>query len=90
MVAKAPEIYRRRIAYVRVGLEFTRKMIEAQDLMARYKKSQNKDKEAAERLRALWKELEPIAKEKQNYIYLHAFLKIRNSLHPEPMKEGTW
>ncbi len=62
MVAKAPEIYRRRIAYVRVGLEFTRKMIEAQDLMARYKKSQNKDKEAAERLRALWKELEPIAK----------------------------
>ena len=89
-VAKAPEIYRRRIAYVRTGLEFTRKMNEVLELMDRYKKSHGEDKEAAERVRALWKELEPIAKEKQNYIYLHAFMNMRNSLHPEPMKAGTW
>ena len=86
VVAKAPEIYRRRIAYVRVGLEFTRKMIEVRELATRYKT----DKEAADRVRALWKELEPIAKEKENYIYLHEFMKMRNSLHPEPMKAGTW
>ena len=86
MVAKAPEIYRRRIAYVRVGLEFTRKMLEVRELATRYKT----DKEAADRVRALWKELDPIAKEKENYIYRHAFLNIRNSLHPEPMKAGTW
>ena len=86
VVAKAPEIYRRRIAYVRVGLEFTRKMLEVRELATRYKT----DKEAADRVRALWKELEPIAKEKENYIYLHEFMKMRNSLHPEPMKAGTW
>ena len=88
VVAKAPEIYRRRIAYVRIGLELTRKINEARELMDRYKKS--KDKEAAERMRVLWKELEPIAREKENYIYLHEFINIRNRLHPEPMKAGTW
>ena len=85
-VAKAPEIYRRRIAFVRIGLEYTRKLIEVQDLMARYKKSKVEDKEAAERVRTLWKELEPIVKEKQNYIYLHAFMNMRNSLHPDSKK----
>ncbi len=88
VVAKAPEIYRRRIAYVRIGLELTRKINEARELMDRYKKS--KDKEAAERMRVLWKELEPIAREKENYIYLHEFINIRNRLHPEPMKDGAW
>ncbi len=83
VVAKAPEIYRRRIAYVRVGLNLTRKINEARDLMDRYKKSHGEDKEAADRVRALWKEIEPIAKEKENYIYLHEFMNIRNRLHPD-------
>ena len=85
-VAKAPEIYRRRIAYVRTGLEFTRKMNEVLELMDRYKKSHGEDKEAAERMRTLWKALEPIGKEKENYIYLHGFMKMRNSLHPDSKK----
>ena len=88
MQRRMPPRFRRRIAYVRIGLELTRKINEARELMDRYKKS--KDKEAAERMRVLWKELEPIAREKENYIYLHEFINIRNSLHPEPMKDGAW
>ena len=74
-VAKAPEIYRRRIAHVRVGLEFTRKMNEVLDLMARYKNSKGEDKEAANRVSALWKEIEPIVKEKENYIFPNYLLR---------------
>ncbi len=78
-VAKAPEIYRRRIAYVRVGLEFTRKMIEAMDLNTRWKT----DKKAADRIRALWKELELIVNEKENHIYWNAFMGFKSWLHPD-------
>ena len=81
-VAKAPDIYRRRIAYVRVGLEFTRKMIEAMDLNTRYKT----DKEAADRMRALWKEIDPIAKNKENYIYYHGFQSSWKSRYPDSRK----
>ncbi len=88
VVAKAPEIYRRRIAFVRVGLEFTRKMIEVRDLMARYKNSKGEDKEAADRVRALWKELEPIAKEKENYFFAHYLLgEQRPGLDPDYNKK---
>ena len=86
VVAKAPEIYRRRIAHVRVGLEYTRKLIEVQDLMARYKKSKGEDKEAADRVRALWKELEPIGLNKENLFYSIQFTDIRNSLNPDSKK----
>ena len=74
-VVKAPEIYRRRIAHVRIGLEFTRKMNEVLDLMARYKNSKGEDKEAANRVSALWKEIEPIVKEKENYIFPNYLLR---------------
>ncbi len=86
VVAKAPEIYRRRIAHVRAGLEFTRKTNEVRELMDRYKKSKGQDKEAADRVRALWKEIDPITKEKENYFYLNEVMNIRNSLHPDTQK----
>ncbi len=91
VVAKAPEIYRRRLAHVRAGLEFTRKLNEVRELMDRYKASKNQDKEAADRVRALWKEIEPVAKEKENYFYVLEVMNMRNSFHPEPkpMKADT-
>ena len=82
VVAKAPEIYRQRIAYVRVGLDFTRKLIEAKDLNTRIKT----DKAAADRMRALWKEIEPIAKNKENYIYYHAFQEEWKARYPDSWK----
>ncbi len=81
-VAKAPEIYRQRIAYVRVGLEFTRKLIEAMELSTRCKT----DKEAADRMRVLWKEIEPIAKNKENYIYYHGFQSSWKARYPDSRK----
>ena len=81
-VAKAPEIYRQRIAYVRVGLDFTRKLIEAMELNTRCKT----DKAAADRMRALWKEIEPIAKNKENYIYYHAFQEKWKAQYPNSWK----
>ena len=86
VVAKAPEIYRRRIAFVRVGLEFTRKMNEVLDLMARYKNSKGEDKEAADRVSALWKEIELIVK--GNYFYTHYLLRdLRPGLDPDYNKK---
>ena len=82
VVAKAPEIYRRRLAYVRVGLDFTRKLIEAKELSTRYKT----DKEAADRMRALWKEIAPIAQNKENYIYDHGFKSSWKSRYPDSWK----
>ena len=82
VVAKAPEIYRRRIAYVRVGLDFTRNLIEAMELSTRCKT----DKAAADRMRALWKEIEPIAKNKENYIYYHAFQEEWKARYPDSWK----
>ena len=81
-VAKAPEIYRQRIAYVRVGLDFTRKLIEAKDLINRSKT----DKAAADRMRALWKEIDPIAKNKDNYIYYHGFQSSWKARYPDSRK----
>ena len=86
VVAKAPEIYRRRIAFVRAGLEFTRRLNEVRELMDRYKTSKGEDKEAAERVRALWKEIEPIAKEKKNYFYVNEVMSIKKSLYPDSQK----
>ena len=86
VVAKAPEIYSRRIAFVRVGLEFTRKLNEVRVLMDRYKTSKGEDKEAADRVRALWKEIEPIAKNKENYIYYHGFQSSWKARYPDSRK----
>ncbi len=86
VVAKAPDIYRRRIAFVRVGLEFTRKMNEVLDLMARYNNSKGEDKEAADRVSALWKEIELIVK--GNYFYTHYLLReLRPGLDPDSKKK---
>ena len=83
VVAKAPEIYRRRIAYVRVGLEFTRKMIEVMDLNTRWKT----DKVAADRIRALWKEIELIVNKKENCIWYGAFIGLGGQLNPDYIKK---
>ena len=82
-VAKAPEIYRQRIAYVRVGLEFTRKMIEVMDLNTRWKT----DKVAADRIRALWKEIELIVNKKENCIWYGAFIGLGGQLNPDYIKK---
>ena len=71
---------------MRAGLEFTRKLNEVRELMDRYKASKNQDKEAADRVRALWKEIEPVAKEKENYFYVNEAMEIRNKLHPDSKK----
>lgn len=68
VAVNAPEPYRRRIAHVRAGLEYTRLMIEVRELMARYKESRGQDKEAADKVRANWDEIMRISKE--NMIYM--------------------
>ena len=81
-VAKAPEIYRRRIAFVRVGLELTRGIMEEKVLGPRCMT----DKDAADRMRVLWKEIEPIASKKENYIYYHAFQEKWKGRYPDSCK----
>ena len=60
VLAKEPEIYRRRIAHVRVGLDFTRLMVETMELKEQYAASKKQDTKMADRLRENMKKLKNI------------------------------
>jgi len=53
-LAGAPEIYRRRVAFVRCGLEFTRLVVDTRRWMQRVEQSKGKDAEAIAKVKANW------------------------------------
>lgn len=55
LVKNEPEIYRRRIDFVRTGLEFTRLMMANLPLMTRVRDSGGKDKDAVNKVTENWK-----------------------------------
>jgi len=83
-LAGVPEIYRKRVAFVRAGLEFTRLTMDTRVLMARAKESKGEDKEAAEKVRAIWQVKEQIARENlMNYSFLRPGWRYAAGLHPD-------
>ncbi len=62
VLAREPEIYRKRVAHVRVGLDFTRLMVATMELKEQYK--ENKDVKIADRLRENMKKLKVIVDDK--------------------------
>ncbi len=76
-----PEIYRRRLAHVRAGLEFTRLRVDTYNQMERYRESREQDEEAADRVRANWAEMWRIGGE--HMIYRHRLQNHRSGMHPE-------
>ena len=57
VLAKEPEIYRKRVAHVRLGLDFTRLMVETMELKEQYEKGKKQDTKIADRLRENFKKL---------------------------------
>jgi len=56
-VGDQPEKHRRRVEFVRVGLEYTRLVINARALMQRIEESKGEDTEAAMKVRAVWDDM---------------------------------
>ncbi|MFN2352040.1 MAG: DUF4838 domain-containing protein, partial [Kiritimatiellia bacterium] len=81
LLAAGPDIYRRRLAHVRAGLEFTRLMVDTANHWDRYIKSKKRDEEAAARVRANWEEIMPIAR--RQMIYQPRLNSTRNDMHPD-------
>jgi hypothetical protein len=54
LVAGEPEIYRKRVDFVRTGLEFTELMVDNISLMARVRESHGKDREAIKKVTENW------------------------------------
>ena len=83
VLAKAPEIYRKRLAHVRVGLDFTRLMVETIELKEQYGTSQ--DTKIADRLRENMKKLRDIIQAKPtNYMAVGPDL-FQNWLDPKSL-----
>lgn len=61
LLASEPEIYRQRVAFVRGGLDFTRKIIALRELKNRYVQGGSKDTAMADQLRIGIAELERLA-----------------------------
>ncbi|MCA1809975.1 MAG: DUF4838 domain-containing protein, partial [Lentisphaerae bacterium] len=62
VVAAAPEIYRERIAYVRMGIDFLRYVREARAAMDRFRESNGQDTAAEDEARRIWIEkIHPLA-----------------------------
>jgi Domain of unknown function (DUF4838) len=61
-----PEIYRKRVAFVRVGLDYTKLIMNIRVLMRRYDESKKKDLEAAKQARAAWGKIEELRKANPN------------------------
>ncbi len=57
VLAREPEIYRKRMAHVRFGLDFTRLMVETMELKKQYEVSKKQDPKIADRLRDHMKKL---------------------------------
>lgn len=59
----APEKYRERVEYVRLGLDYTALQVETRELMARFEESGKTDTEAENKARENWLAVREIAKE---------------------------
>jgi len=62
-VADGPEIYQKRVAFVRVGYEFARRLIENIPLMTRARESNGADAEAVRQVAANWAAMEKLCRE---------------------------
>ncbi len=73
VLAKQPEIYRKRMAHVRVGLDFTRLFVETMELREQYEASKKQDTKIADRLREnLTKLRDIVAAQSTNYMRISA------------------
>jgi hypothetical protein len=61
-VEKEPEKYGKRVEFFRAGLDWTKLIVEARDLMAKFKKSDGEDKEAEKQVLANWAKMEELCK----------------------------
>ena len=85
ILTKEPEIYRKRMAHVRLGLDFTRLMVETMDLKEQYEKSKKQDTKIADRLRENMKKLNNIIQANPtNYMGVSAGLQ-QNFLDPNKL-----
>jgi hypothetical protein len=86
-----PEKYRKRVAYVQAGLDYTRLVLQARRWMFEYEKSKNTDAEAAARVEAIWDELDRFLQEHTdalNVPYLRKRQRNMMGLHPDnPMRK---
>lgn len=62
-VANEPEIYRKRIGFVRAGLEYTRLIVNVRALMLKFKKSGMKDEDSKQKVLADWQAIEKLCKD---------------------------
>jgi len=62
-VADQPDVYRKRVQFVRTGLDYTQLIIDIRALMDQYDKSKGQDAEAAGKVRALWQKIEQLCKD---------------------------
>jgi len=53
-LAGAPDLYRRRVAFVRTGLEYTRMVVDTRAAMQKVEQSKGSDAEASARVKACW------------------------------------
>jgi len=63
VLAGEPDIYRKRVTFVRAGLDYTQLIIENRALMERVKKSAGQDAEADKKVRANWQEIQQLCKD---------------------------
>jgi len=62
-VAEGPEIYRKRVAFMRPGLDFTRRMLQNIPLMARVRASGGKDAEAVRHVVENWEAMKKLSQQ---------------------------
>ncbi len=85
VLAKQPEIYRKRMAHMRLGLDYTRLMIETIELKAQYAASKKQDVKIADRLRENLKKLSNIvAAQSTNYMRISPGIQ-QNWLDPKKL-----
>jgi len=62
-VAEGPEIYQKRVDFVRTGFEFTRLLLQNTPVMAKVRESAGKDTEAVKQAVANWEAIEQLCKQ---------------------------
>jgi len=78
-VAGGSDLYRDRVAFVRTGFDFTRKMFESASVMTRVRAAKGKDAAGVAAALKLWQEIETLLKR-----FPHAvnYAKVRNMMKP--------
>ncbi|MCA1809641.1 MAG: DUF4838 domain-containing protein [Lentisphaerae bacterium] len=96
-VAAEPEIYRERIRFVGLGLDYTELLLEAERCMDRFKESKGQDTAAADQARALWVErIRPLVESKEYPHAFNAFLvrpgawPFRDRYFPDDLRGKKW